>query len=267
MPSTVYRICALLILVLSCVGVGTNLGLLYVLLAVLSGRLLITRGAMTSALSEMGLDASAVRRSTAALSYGRFQFGKLLERWQQVVVSEQQFKPCCYEGFRPVACDLVGFFRPRLSGCETKHYTSQAGKALPALVFALVGGVGRIGNMRFALLRHVLAQEPSDRSEEDLKRRAIREAQAGMAEDEVLVTDAGFPLSELLSTGAQIVARVAQNFSARRPAVLRDQLTRAEAAAPTMERGCAPGAESGEDAPSPRPLRTNAPALSRAADG
>jgi hypothetical protein len=267
MSATVYRICVLLTQVLPSVGIGTNLGLMYVLMAILSGRLLSTRGAMTSALSEMGLEAGTVRRAMAALAYGRFQFAELVQAWQRAVLSEEAFEPSCYEGYRPVACDLVGFFRPRLRGCKTKHYTSQAGKALPALVFALVGAVGRIGQMRFALLRHVLAQEPSERSEEDLKRRAIREAQASMAEDEVLVTDAGFPLSELLSTGAQIVARVAQNFSARRPAVLRDQLTRAEAVPPTMERGCAPGAESGEDAPSPRPLRTNAPALSRAADG
>jgi hypothetical protein len=62
-----------------------------------------------------------------------------VQAWQQVLLQEDQWHAHGDEGFRPVACDLVGFFRPRLSGCVGKHYQSAADNALPAIVLAWVG--------------------------------------------------------------------------------------------------------------------------------
>ena len=56
-------------------------------------------------------------------------------------------------GLRPVAVDLVGFFRPRLYGPVGKHYTSQADNVLPALVFGMVAAVGSVDKTRLPLLR------------------------------------------------------------------------------------------------------------------
>jgi hypothetical protein len=121
------------------------------------------------------------------------------------------------EGFRPVACTLVGFLRPHLNGCGGKHDPAGADKALPALVLAVVAAVGAIGKVRLPRLRLILRADPSDRGEADLQRRALTQAGAALPADAVLVVDAGFGVAALLTGGVpRFVARVARNFTARR---------------------------------------------------
>src|SRR2546428_1971157 len=152
MSTIVYRISVLLGAILADVPVGTNLGLFWLLWALISGRFLLSRGAVFPALADGGLPADAVRRSGAALAYGRWAIQTLVRAWYQVVQQEGRWHAHTYEGFRPVACDLVGFYRPRLSGCVGKHYQSVADKALPAIVLAVVAAVGSIGKVRSLLL-------------------------------------------------------------------------------------------------------------------
>ena len=109
-----------------------------------------------------GLPPDAVRRSGAALAYGRWAIETLVQAWHQVVQQEGRWRAHSYEGFRPVACDLVGFFRPHLSGCVGTHYQSQADKALPAIVLAVVAAVGSVGKVRLPLVRVLLRAEPGD---------------------------------------------------------------------------------------------------------
>src|SRR5256885_826497 len=85
MSNIVYRISCLLGQVLRPVPIGTNLGLFRLLFALLSGRLLASRGALFPALSDLGLCPAAVRRAEAALCYGRFDVGDLLLAWQQQI--------------------------------------------------------------------------------------------------------------------------------------------------------------------------------------
>jgi hypothetical protein len=217
MSTIVYRISLLLGAILADVPVGTNLGLFWLLWALLSGRFLLSRGAVFPALADGGLSADAVRRSGAALAYGRWAIVTLVRAWHQVVEQEGRWQAHGYEGFRPVACDLVGFFRPRLSGCLGKHYQSGADKALPAIVLAVVAAVGSVGKVRLPLVRLLLRAERSDRSEAELQRRALTQAGATLQADEVLVVDAGFGVASLLTGGVpRFVARVARNFTARR---------------------------------------------------
>src|SRR5881227_1300001 len=142
MSTIVYRISVLLSAILADVPVGTHLGLFWLLWALISGRFLLSRGAVFPALADAGLPAEAVRRSGAALAYGRWAIETLVRAWQQVVQQEGCWQAHRYEGCRPVACDLVGFFRPRRSGCIGKPYQSGADKALPAIVLAVVAAVG-----------------------------------------------------------------------------------------------------------------------------
>jgi hypothetical protein len=217
MSTIVDRISVLLGVLLAEVPVGTNLGLFWLLWALISGRFLLSRGAVFPALADGGLPAEAVRRSSAALAYGRWALQTLIQAWHQVVPQEGYWQAHRYEGFRPVACDLVGFFRPRLSGCLGKHYHSGADKALPAVVFAVVAAVGALGQVRFPLVRLILRAAPGDQSEADLQRRAVTQASATLQRDEVLVVDAGFGVAALLTAdGTRFVARVARNFTARR---------------------------------------------------
>lgn len=217
MSTIVYRISVLLSAILAAVPVGTNLGLFWLLWALISGRFLLSRGAVFPALADAGLPADAVRRSGAALAYGRWAIETLVQAWHQVVLQEDRWHAHSYEGFRPVACDLVGFFRPRLSGCLSKHYQSGANKALPAIVLAVVAAVGAVGKVRLPLVRLLLRAEPGDGHEAALQRRAITQAGATLQADEVLVVDAGFGVAALLTAGVpRFVARVARNFTARR---------------------------------------------------
>jgi hypothetical protein len=217
MSTIVYRISVLLGAILTEVPVGTNLGLFWLLWALISGRFLLSRGAVFPALADGGLSADAVRRSGAALAYGRWAIKPLVRAWQQVVQQEGRWHAHRYEGFRPVACDLVGFFRPHLNGCVGKHYQSGADKALPAIVLAVVAAVGAVGKVRLPLLRLVLRADPSDHGEAELQRRALTQAGAALQADEVLVVDAGFGVAALLTGGVpRFVARVARNFTARR---------------------------------------------------
>lgn len=78
MSPLVYRICALLSQVLVRVPLGTNLGLLHLLLALLCGRFLGMRGAVFPALASLELPDADVRRSEAALCYGRWDAADLL---------------------------------------------------------------------------------------------------------------------------------------------------------------------------------------------
>jgi hypothetical protein len=217
MSTIVYRISVLLGAIVADVPVGTNLGLFWLLWALISGRFLLSRGAVFPALADGGLPADAVRRSGAALAYGRWAIQTLVRAWHQVVQQEGRWHAHSYEGFRPVACDLVGFFRPRLSGCLGKHYQSGADKALPAIVFAVVAAVGAVGKVRLPLVRLLLRAEPSDRRAAALQRRAFTQAGAALQPDEVLVVDAGFGVAALLTEGVpRFVARVARNCTARR---------------------------------------------------
>jgi len=217
MSTIVYRISVLLSAIVAEVPVGTNLGLFWLLWALISGRFLLSRGAVFPALADGGMPADAVRRSGAALAYGRWAIETLVQAWQRVVQREGRWQARSYEGFRPVACDLVGFFRPRLSGCVGKHYQSTADKALPAIVLAVVAAVGSIGKVRFPLVRLILRTDPDDPSEAALQRRAVTQAGATLQPDEVLVVDAGFGVAALLTAGVtRFVTRVARNFTARR---------------------------------------------------
>src|SRR3954451_262887 len=111
MSPIVYRMNGVLSHVVQRVPVGTHLGLFHLLWRLLSGRLLLSRGAVIPGLAALGLAAEAVRRAWAALASGTWHAAHLPEAWEQLVREEQPFHPHKWGGYRPVACDLVGFFR------------------------------------------------------------------------------------------------------------------------------------------------------------
>lgn len=216
MSILVYAIVQLMCGVLVSVPLGTNRDLFILLWALMSGRFLSNRGAVFASLDAMGLSAPEVRRAEAALAYGRFDVGRLLADWAALVLARKQWQPHRHEGIRPVACDLTGFYRPRLGQCPTKHYKSTARTAQPALVYGLCVAVGSVGTMRLGLPR-LLLRRGNGESELTLQQRLIEQASASLAEDEALLVDAGFPLSHLREqTTRHYVARLQQNATARR---------------------------------------------------
>jgi hypothetical protein len=187
--------------ILRCVPIGANLALFHLLWTLLSGRLLASRGAVFSALADTGLPDPAVRRAGAALASGHWEINALLSRWRRLVRTEGHWQPRCHGGYRPVAADLVGFFRPRLQDCPTKNYSPAAGKALPAIPFGMLTRIGVVGEQRLPLPLRLLRAGSDDPSEAALQQRLVLEAAALLAPEEALVVDGGFPLSLLLSVG------------------------------------------------------------------
>src|SRR5215468_8166459 len=93
MSTIVYRISALLGVTLAEVPIGTNLGVFWLLWALISGRFLLRQGALFPALADGGLPADAVRRSGAALAYGRWAIQPLLRAdFAEVPVPEDRLR-------------------------------------------------------------------------------------------------------------------------------------------------------------------------------
>src|SRR5215211_8964520 len=151
MPDAVYRTMTLLCTLVVPLPIGTNLGLLHLLWMLVSGRLLAARGALFPGLSDCGLAAPAVRRAWAALGRGDWDSEALLARWAGILQAEGRWQPDRHGGYRPVAVDLTGCWRPRLRGCATTQYHGVAGKALPAIPLGLIARVGRVGSQRLPL--------------------------------------------------------------------------------------------------------------------
>jgi hypothetical protein len=220
MPSLVYRIHTLLSGVLAGVRVGTNLDLSLLIWTLLSGRFLQSRGGVIPALSLFGLPDDAVRRCWAALAYGNWEADDLAVAFEAQVLAEGQWRPRSYGGYRAVAGDLTGFFRPCLSDCPTKHYCAEAGRALPAIPVGILARVGGVGGQRLALPVRLVRPDPKDPSERGLLLSLLRAAKEQVGEGEAGVFDRGFPLKDVLDVGPErFVVRLQKNFTARRAAL------------------------------------------------
>ena len=217
MPDAVCRMLTLLCTLVVACPIGTNLGLLHLLWMLASGRLLGARGALFPGLADCGLSAPATRRAWAALGQGDWTSGQLIGRWAGVVAREGQWQPHAHGGYRPVAVDGTGFWRPRLRGCPTTHYHGVAGRALPAIPLGLIAGVGSAGAQRLAMPRAFVRADPADPTPGAHARRLVREAARQCAADEVLVLDAGFGVALLPEEGApRSVVRLAKDATCRR---------------------------------------------------
>jgi hypothetical protein len=197
--------------------IGTNQGMLHFLWALVSGNLLESRGAIFPALQKMGLDEAESRRAWAAFAKGKWKISQLLTQWQRQVEAEGVWEEHRFEEYRVKAVDLVGFWRPKLQNCLSKHYKAEAGKALPAVVLGMVTRVGQMGGQRIPLPTDFIRVDPDDPSEATLTSKLLKRVAASLADDEVAVLDAGFSLKELLDVEMKrFLLRLATNATARR---------------------------------------------------
>jgi hypothetical protein len=217
MQATVYRVIGVLCAVVAAVPIGTNLGLVHLLWRLVSGRLLETRGAVIPGLSMMGLSEPAVRRAWAALGQGDWTSAGLLAPWRHHVEVAGLWRAHEYEGYRPVAVDVTGCWRPRLQGCATSHYDGRAGKALPAIPVGLVARVGSVGTQRLGLPLALVRADVADPSTAAHERALLRAAVQATADDDTLVLDAGFEIRQVQDAGVtRYVVRAAKNVTGRR---------------------------------------------------
>jgi hypothetical protein len=216
MPNAVEATIQAIVFVVQVAPVGTNLGLAWMMWAMMNGSFLMSRGAVFPALQAMGLDENEMRRSWAALVYGSWQIDEMIESLQVYVESENEWRENRYQGYRVVSVDMTGFWRPKLTGWAGKHYHSIAGKALPAVVFGVMAVSGRIQEKRIPLL-HGIIRCPEKQSEAEFRVELLKQAAFWSLPDEVNVLDAGFKPREIHEAGLSgFVVRLQSNCTARR---------------------------------------------------
>jgi hypothetical protein len=196
--------------------IGTNLALLQFMWMLVSGALLPNRGAIFPALKSTGLTDKAIRRAWAAFRGGVWQTVVLLRLWQEQIEGLPGWEVHDHEGYRAIAVDITAFWRPALEKCPSKHYHPAANRALPAVIFGVIGEVGEINGQRIACPLAFERVHPKDPSEKRLWRSLLAWVCQHLASDEVAVMDAGVKLSDLHEAGLeQYVLRLATNFTAR----------------------------------------------------
>ena len=197
--------------------VGTNLALVHFLWMLLSGTLLANRGALFPALKAVGLSDAATRRAWAAFRGGQWQIGMLLKVWHTYVTGLEGWQTHRYEDYRPVSVDVTAFWRPKLKQCPSQHYHPVAQRALPAVIFGLVGEVGTLNGQRLALPRAIERVHPHDPTEGRLWQDVLNHVKKGLDDKDILVVDAGVKIKGLQKAGIdRYVVRLATNFTARR---------------------------------------------------
>jgi hypothetical protein len=152
MPNPVYRTALFLSQLVARLPIGTNLAIAHLLFTLLAGHLLQSRGALFPALAQTGLSDSQVRAAQAALRNGKWSIAYLLKRLDWLLHKEKQAMAHHINGWQPMPLDWVGFYRPRLKECKSKHFHSQAQRALPAIELGMVAKLKRVGTRLIACL-------------------------------------------------------------------------------------------------------------------
>jgi hypothetical protein len=197
--------------------IGTNLALYQFLWMLISGALHNSRGALFPALKSIGLSDEETRRAWAGMRYGSWWTEELLKTWRKYVTEQGEWQASRYGGYYIKAVDITAYWRPTLKGLKSKHYRQEADKALPAVVFGLVGRVGQVGEQRMALLTDLVRVDLKDPSKTVCQTQLLQRVVEHLAADEMPVLDAGFKLQALFQAGLErFVVRLAKNFTARR---------------------------------------------------
>ena len=200
------------------VPVGTNLALLQLMWAMITGSFLASRGAVHSALKKAGFGPEEIRRSWRALRWGKWHIYELVQRFRQQVEQTGKWYSHEYDGYRPVAVDTTAIWRPRLQGWVGKLYRQLAGKAMTGIGFGLIADVGQVSGQRLPLIRAIVRGHDAAESEMSLKERTVVKAASLLKENEVLLHDGGISIAQLQAAGtARFIVRLGTNCTARRP--------------------------------------------------
>lgn len=200
------------------VPIGTNLALLQLMWAMITGSFLSSRGAVHSALANAGFLPHEIRRSWRALRKGQWNIYELVGSFRQQVKKSGQWQVREYGGYRPLAVDTTAYWRPRLQGWPGKLYRHLTGKTMTGIGFGLIADIGQVGEQRLPLLRAIVRGHHAAEKETTLKERTVAKAARLLNEDEVLLHDGGLSIAQLQAAGAdRFVVRLGTNCTARRP--------------------------------------------------
>lgn len=198
------------------VPVGTNLGLLQFLWALMTGVFLGSRGAIFAALQNCGFGQAESYRIWQAMAEGSWAIERLLKNWRNYVQEQGHWQATRYEGYRPKAVDTTTFWRPRLQGWQGKFFHAIAGRTLKGVGFGLVVEVGEVDGQRIPLLASIIAADSKTESQAEFKKEVIEQAKQSLATDEVMIHDAGATIADMQEQEVpRFVVRLAVNVTAR----------------------------------------------------
>ena len=193
-------------------NIGTNLSIVHVLWAMVSGKFIESRGAVHTALKLIGCTDPEIRRGSAVLRTRQWTIDELIERWREWVALEGGWKRSDYEGYHPVACDIVVFPRLQLKGWVAKLYRGTFGKAVKAVGFGLIVDFGRYEDGRAGLLRKIVRCKNEEGSEKKLSLDLLKTVSTLLGKAGVFVHDAGVSVKEVQEAGiAPFVIRLPKN--------------------------------------------------------
>lgn len=200
------------------VPLGTNLALLQLMWAMISGSFLSSRGAIHSALAKSGFESGEIRRSWRALRKGKWNIHELVWSFRQHVEQSEQWQSHEYEGYRPVAVDTTAYWRPRLRGWPGKLYRQLTGKTMIGIGFGLIADIGQVGEQRLPLIRAIVRGQDAAESEMTLKERTLAKSARLLKANEALIHDGGVSIMQVqVARIARFVVRLGTNCTARLP--------------------------------------------------
>jgi hypothetical protein len=183
----------------------------------MSGRLLETRGGLIPALDSMGLNQNDCLRTREAIQSGSWSIQGLLKDFHVWVKQETQWQALEVSGYTVKAMDTIGIYRPRLVNCQTKHYSSAAGKALPAINFGVLSAIGRVDQQKVSLPELLVRGDDKALTEEGLMEQLCKQGKGFCSETDVVTADRKFPVIFMLKAGIpNVIVRRATNFTVRR---------------------------------------------------
>lgn len=199
------------------ITIGTNLALLQLMWAMINGSFLTSRGAVHSALQQLGLEEQGIGRSWRALRKGMWSIDELLLRWQKWVLRETEWQVKKHDGWEAVAIDVTTFWRPKLKRWQLRGYHQLAGRLLPGVAIGVIVRVGQVKEQRIPLLHKVYRAPTKATDEKPLQARLLTFAGKHLTESEVAIFDGGFKLKGLEAAGVpRFVVRLATNCVFRR---------------------------------------------------
>ena len=98
MIAAVNEIITAIVFVVQVVPIGTNLGLVRLLWAMMQGSFLISRGAIHNGLLASDFGSAEIRGSWSAMRYGSWQIDDLVASWQAYVASRNRWRVRRYGG-------------------------------------------------------------------------------------------------------------------------------------------------------------------------
>ena len=214
------RILSLIEQMMEVVPKGTALGLCDLISAMLSGYFIESGGAVMPAVeaylrqevADEEERAARSRRAAKALTYGRDNLQALLDKRREIVAEEGVWGPIVVQGYRVVPVDGTAYRRAAVKKLASHAYFSETNRAVPAVPIGMIATVGEVNGQRVALLKNVVITDVKTNDRVADKKALYRLVEAGLAEDEIRVFDAGFKLAEAIQAGIKrCVIRLALN--------------------------------------------------------